>query len=453
VGAVADSLFVREFNIYGTERIGYMQERNYINKKCNTPLCSTITLNNPIGANSTMKTLPISPPSISPLSSIPTFTTFLGGLGGSGSSLVNIYYGKKRYELNDWLGNVRVVISDKKIPDNTSGAMVLNYKPDVLSIRDYYAFGSSIKERIHEVSKYRYGFQKQEMDNEVSGFGNHYEFKYRGYDPRLGRFWSVDPLYSKYPWNSTYAFAENRVVDGVEIEGKEVGLINFNIGGGIGAGYAASAELSGGLAFDKIGITYFKILNANYFVNQNLQPGSKNPSIFAGGSIGTEIGSLYFPNSQTFGDASNVVQVGLPIEIKATKGLSGSIVFGGDGKLDVIGGSIGLGLGASIKAGNLGTPNYSESYTYDEVLKLSSYLINPLYNVERSEEKREDIEIDGKEIVNFVKEIKVYDRLTNEMVYKVILRSESVKVGNNYKSTGIYKSEKYIEKEKELKKD
>ena len=33
-------------------------------------------------------------------------------------------------------------------------------------------------------------------------------------DPRLGRFWSVDPLASKYPWNSPYAFAENRVIDG-----------------------------------------------------------------------------------------------------------------------------------------------------------------------------------------------------------------------------------------------
>jgi RHS repeat-associated protein len=116
---------------------------------------------------------------------------------------------------------VRVVISDKKIPDNTSGATVLNYKPEVFSIRDYYSFGSLINERIYDVSKYRYGFQKQEMDNEVSGFGNHYEFKYRGYDPRIGRFWSVDPLAGKYPWNSTYAFAENRVIDGIDLEGLE----------------------------------------------------------------------------------------------------------------------------------------------------------------------------------------------------------------------------------------
>jgi RHS repeat-associated protein len=51
-------------------------------------------------------------------------------------------------------------------------------------------------------------------DNEVAGIGNHLDFKFRGYDSRLGRFTSVDPLAKDYPWNSTYAFAENRVIDG-----------------------------------------------------------------------------------------------------------------------------------------------------------------------------------------------------------------------------------------------
>jgi len=57
--------------------------------------------------------------------------------------------------------------------------------------------------------------------NEIAGVGNHYDFKFRGYDPRLGRFMSVDPIAKKYPWNSTYAFAENRVIDGRDLEGKE----------------------------------------------------------------------------------------------------------------------------------------------------------------------------------------------------------------------------------------
>lgn len=38
---------------------------------------------------------------------------------------------------------------------------------------------------------------------------------------KLSRFLSVDPLAKDYPWNSTYAFAENRVIDGIDLEGAE----------------------------------------------------------------------------------------------------------------------------------------------------------------------------------------------------------------------------------------
>jgi len=41
------------------------------------------------------------------------------------------------------------------------------------------------------------------------------------HDPRLDRFMSIDPLTKSYPWNSPYAFAENRVIDGIDLEGKE----------------------------------------------------------------------------------------------------------------------------------------------------------------------------------------------------------------------------------------
>jgi hypothetical protein len=41
------------------------------------------------------------------------------------------------------------------------------------------------------------------------------------HDPRVGRFLSLDPLAPQYPHNSPYAFSENRVIDGVELEGLE----------------------------------------------------------------------------------------------------------------------------------------------------------------------------------------------------------------------------------------
>src|SRR5690606_17456216 len=63
---------------------------------------------------------------------------------------------------------------------------------------------------------YRYGFQGQEKDDEIKGSGNSVNYTYRMHDPRLGRFFAVDPLTPQYPHNSPYAFSENRVIDGIE---------------------------------------------------------------------------------------------------------------------------------------------------------------------------------------------------------------------------------------------
>jgi RHS repeat-associated protein len=69
---------------------------------------------------------------------------------------------------------------------------------------------------------YRYGFQGQEKDDEIKGEGNSLNYTYRMHDPRVGRFFAVDPLIKEFPWNSPYSFSENRVIDGKELEGKEV---------------------------------------------------------------------------------------------------------------------------------------------------------------------------------------------------------------------------------------
>ncbi|WP_338731492.1 RHS repeat domain-containing protein [Mangrovimonas cancribranchiae] len=71
------------------------------------------------------------------------------------------------------------------------------------------------------VDSYRYGFQGQEKDDEVKGEGNSLNYTFRMHDPRVGRFFAVDPLDYKFPWNSPYAFSENRVIDAIELEGAE----------------------------------------------------------------------------------------------------------------------------------------------------------------------------------------------------------------------------------------
>jgi len=75
--------------------------------------------------------------------------------------------------------------------------------------------------RTYASEAYSWGFNDQEKDNEICGNGINYAFKYRMNDSRTGRFFSVDPLFKDYPFNSTYAFAENTVIWAIELEGLE----------------------------------------------------------------------------------------------------------------------------------------------------------------------------------------------------------------------------------------
>jgi RHS repeat-associated protein len=71
-------------------------------------------------------------------------------------------------------------------------------------------------------SSYRYGFQGQEKDDEIKGGeGKSLNYTFRMHDPRVGRFFAVDPLTAKYPFYSPYQFSGNRLIDMVELEGME----------------------------------------------------------------------------------------------------------------------------------------------------------------------------------------------------------------------------------------
>lgn len=88
--------------------------------------------------------------------------------------------------------------------------------------QEYEPFGSLLPGRNYSSSSYRFGFQGQIKDDEVYGAtGTSYAFEYRMHDARVGRFLSIDPLASKYPWNSPYAFAENDVIRYIDLEGLE----------------------------------------------------------------------------------------------------------------------------------------------------------------------------------------------------------------------------------------
>jgi RHS repeat-associated protein len=70
-------------------------------------------------------------------------------------------------------------------------------------------------------SSYRYGFNGKENDSEVKGQGNQQDYGMRIYDPRLGKFLSVDPLQEEYPELTPYQFASNNPIQNIDLDGLE----------------------------------------------------------------------------------------------------------------------------------------------------------------------------------------------------------------------------------------
>jgi len=68
---------------------------------------------------------------------------------------------------------------------------------------------------------YRYGFNGKETENDVKGIGNEQDYGMRIYDPRLGRFLSVDPITEKYSELTPYQFASNSPICAKDIDGLE----------------------------------------------------------------------------------------------------------------------------------------------------------------------------------------------------------------------------------------
>jgi RHS repeat-associated protein len=118
--------------------------------------------------------------------------------------------------------------------DVVSGGVIDHYDAEVLSAQDYYPFGMLQPDRKWSLGSYRYGFNGKENDNEVKGEGNQQDYGMRVYDPRIGKFLSVDPITAKYPELTPYQFASNRPIDGIDLDGLEYLRYKLNINGATG---------------------------------------------------------------------------------------------------------------------------------------------------------------------------------------------------------------------------
>src|SRR5436309_3571832 len=88
--------------------------------------------------------------------------------------------------------------------------------------KDYYTFGMLMPGRFYNSPDYKYGFNGKMKDDEVKGNGNSYNFDDRLYDPRVGRWLSIDPLQREYPSLSHYGYAANSPLMFMDEDGKVI---------------------------------------------------------------------------------------------------------------------------------------------------------------------------------------------------------------------------------------
>lgn len=128
----------------------------------------------------------------------------------------NFYRGLKRYEIVNHIGDVQVVVTDKRLRVGE------DVKASVVMATDYYPFGMVMPGRKTGDRNYRYGFQGMESDDDVANDDNEYTTEFRQYDPRVGRWMSVDPADAKYPDLSPYVAYLNNPISFTDAKGDDV---------------------------------------------------------------------------------------------------------------------------------------------------------------------------------------------------------------------------------------
>jgi len=132
---------MKEFYICGVERLGYWIDEGYLGCYSSWGSCGVVELSGGLGH----------------------CTSFVSGVACS-LGLVELSSGARRYELSDWLGSGRVVVTDQGLPIY-QGKKLVGYRAEVVSVTDYYSFGAEISMRSYEAQPwYRYGYMEAHKD-------------------------------------------------------------------------------------------------------------------------------------------------------------------------------------------------------------------------------------------------------------------------------------------------
>gem|GEM_PF-2198644 len=135
--------------------------------------------------------------------------------------------------------------------------VAVGYLPDVMRYTDYYPYGMAMPGRKGAVEDYRYGINGQEMDDEFKGDGNSANYSFRMHDPRLSRFFAVDPAAPDFPELTPYQFAHNNPVANVESEGLSgVSFHSFDPPPWLGAGIGLTLTVGRGFSVEQANLTF-----------------------------------------------------------------------------------------------------------------------------------------------------------------------------------------------------
>ncbi|KAA9324911.1 DNRLRE domain-containing protein [Adhaeribacter soli] len=135
-------------------------------------------------------------------------------LSGTPSGATGIVKSKLHFELTDHLSNVRAVVSGEKTPAGDA---------TILSLTDYYPFGSPMPGRSFNPGQYKYGFNGIESEDNLYGEDNFYNTDNRMYDSRIGRWFSQDRVINADL--SPYAGIENSPIAFKDSDGNDAELV------------------------------------------------------------------------------------------------------------------------------------------------------------------------------------------------------------------------------------
>ncbi len=156
-------LFTKAFSTHGHWRLGYLVDERYLGRLCSGRPClwlDSIFLISDLlpGLGRPSVGTPgeeVGPP-------LPDFPARWGRAWVVGD-VAELRLGARRYELSDWLGSARVVVTDQGLPIY-KGKKLVGYLAEVVDARDYYSYGLDISERSYgsPIHPYRYSFNGKE---------------------------------------------------------------------------------------------------------------------------------------------------------------------------------------------------------------------------------------------------------------------------------------------------